>query len=107
MNDNFKKLLKIGVGVLSLAATAAVAVIGGKNSFGYFLRNASDEELADARERVRLDFCNPHLDTNYRVECQKALDVFDREMSKRAWGDEKPHAPSYHREHGWYLPNDD
>lgn len=107
MNATIKKLLKIGAGALTFAAATVLAVIGEKNSFGYFLRNASDEELASEREKVRLDFCNPDLDTNYRVECQRTLGVFDREMSKRAWGDEKPHAPSYHREHGWYLPNDD
>lgn len=39
-------------------------------------------------------------------ECQKALGIIDREMRKRAWGDEKPHAPSYHSEHGWYLTSD-
>ena len=107
MNATTKKLLKIGAGGLTLAATTVLAIIGEKNSFGYFLRNASDEELETAREKVRLDFCNPDLDNDYRIDCQKALGMFDREMSKRAWGDEKPHAPNYHSEHGWYLSSDD
>ena len=107
MNATIKKLLKIGAGVLTLAATTVLAIIGEKNSFGYFLRNAKDEELETAREKVRLDFCNPDLDSDYRIDCQKALGMFDREMRKRAWGDEKPHAPSYHSEHGWYLSSDD
>lgn len=107
MNATTKKLLKIGAGVLTLAATTVLAIIGEKNSFGYFLRNASDEELETAREKVRLDFCNPDLDNDYRIDCQKTLGMFDREMSKRAWGAEKPHAPSYHSEHGWYLSSDD
>lgn len=107
MNATTKKLLKIGAGVLTLAATTVLVIIGEKNSFGYFLRNASDEELETAREKVRLDFCNPDLDNDYRIDCQKTLGMFDREMSKRAWGDEKPHAPSYHCEHGWYLSSDD
>ncbi|MEE0364449.1 MAG: hypothetical protein UD575_06165 [Oscillospiraceae bacterium] len=107
MNATTKKLLKIGAGVLTVAATTVLAIIGEKNSFGYFLRNAKDEELETEREKVRLDFCNPNLDTDYRINCQKVLGMFDREMSKRAWGNEKPHAPSYHSEHGWYLSSDD
>ena len=107
MNATTKKLLKIGAGVLTVAATTVLAIIGEKNSFGYFLRNAKDEELETEREKVRLDFCNPNLDTDYRINCQKVLGTFDREMSKRAWGNEKPHAPSYHSEHGWYLSSDD
>ena len=107
MNATTKKLLKIGAGVLTVAATTVLAIIGEKNSFGYFLRNAKDEELETEREKVRLDFCNPNLDTDYRINCQKVLGMFDREMSKRAWGNEKPHAPSYHSEHSWYLSSDD
>ena len=107
MNATTKKLLKIGAGVLTVAATTVLAIIGEKNSFGYFLRNAKDEELETEREKVRLDFCNPNLDTDYRINCQKVPGMFDREMSKRAWGNEKPHAPSYHSEHGWYLSSDD
>ena len=107
MNATTKKLLKIGAGVLTVAATTVLAIIGEKNSFGYFLRNAKDEELETEREKVRLDFCNPNLDTDYRIDCQKTLGMFDREMRKRAWGNEKPHAPSYHSEHGWYLSSDD
>lgn len=67
----------------------------------------TDEALSTEREKVRLAYCasgdNP-LETS-RLE--KLLWRFDREMSKRAWGDETPHGPSFHREHGWYLPNDD
>ena len=107
MNATTKKLLKIGAGVLTVAATTVLAIIGEKNSLGHFLKNANDEELETEREKVRLDFCNPDLDSDYRINCQKVLGMFDREMSKRAWGNEKPHAPSYHSEHGWYLSSDD
>ena len=33
--------------------------------------------------------------------------VFDSVLSKRAWGDETPHGPGYHREHGYNLYKDD
>lgn len=106
MKINLKKFL--GIGVTALAGTVTVlAAISKSDELSNFLKNATDEELDIEREKVRLDYCNPHLDEQYRTECHKKLERFDDEMSKRAWGDEEPHAPSYHREHGWYLPNDD
>ena len=69
--------------------------------------NATDEELSDEREKIRQDFCNPNFDDDYQEECHTTLGRFDREMSKRAWGNEEPQAPSIHREHGWHLPNND
>ena len=72
-----------------------------------WLHTASVEEIQEEREKVRLDYCNPNYDDDYRQECCHTLQVFDRELSRRAWGNEKPHAPDIHREHGWYLPNDD
>lgn len=107
MKINIKKILGIGVGVLSVAAVSILAIIGNKDDFVDFLKNATDDELNAEREKVRLDFCNPNLDDDYRNRCQAKLSAFDSEMSKRAWGDEEPHAPSYHRENGLYLPNDD
>lgn len=107
MNAPTQKLLKIRAGALTLAATTILAIIGEKNRFGYFLRNAKDEELEAAQGKVRLDFCNSDLDNDYRINCQKALGAFDREMRKRTRGSENPHTPSYHSEHGWYLSSDD
>lgn len=106
MKIDIKKILGIGVGVLTVAASILVAFTN-KDEFSDFLENATDDELDAEREKVRLDYCNPDLDDDYRISCQNKLRVFDSEMSKRAWGDEEPHAPNYHREHGWYLPNDD
>lgn len=71
-----------------------------------WLSSASDEELEIERENVRLDYCNPDLDDDYREACWDKLKDFDKEIGKRAWGDEEPGYP-VHREHGWYLPNDD
>lgn len=77
-----------------------------ENCFGFFLRNAKYEELETTREKVRLDFCNSDPDSDYRINCPKTLEAFDREMRKRARGNEKSHTPSYHSEHGWYLSSD-
>lgn len=106
MKINVKKAIGIGTAVLA-AAVSIYALVTGKDDFESFLKNATDDELATEREKVRLDYCNPDLDMDYRTQCEGKLRAFDREMNERAWGDEEPHAPSYHREHGWYLPNDD
>ena len=68
---------------------------------------ATDAELDVEREKVRLAYCSSK--DNYSEVCrlQNLLWRFDKEMHKRAWGDEVPHAPRIQREHGWYLPNDD
>lgn len=67
----------------------------------------SDEVLDTEREKVRIAYCSSGSDFSEASRLQNLLWRFDKEMSKRAWGDETPHAPSIHREHGWYLPNDD
>lgn len=72
-----------------------------------WFKNATDAELDIAREKVRLDYCSSGDDFKAAYSLQNLLRRFDDEMSKRAWGNETPHAPSIHREHGWYLPNDD
>lgn len=69
--------------------------------------SASDSELASERERVRKEYCSSGDDFSKASKLQKELQQFDREMSKRSWGDKEPTSPSTHREHGWYLSNDD
>lgn len=72
-----------------------------------WFETATDTELDVEREKVRLSFCSSGDDYETACSLQNLLGRFDKEMSKRAWGDEVPHAPSNHREHGWYLPNND
>lgn len=106
MKVHIKKIVRIGLSVLACAAAALLAA-SDRDEFGDFLKKATDDELEAEREKVRLDYCNPNLDKQYRIECHKKLGRFDAEINKRAWGDEEPHAPNYHKEHGWYLPDDD
>lgn len=72
-----------------------------------WFETASDAELELEREKVRLAYCSSGDDFSAASTLQNLLWRFDKEMNKRAWGDEPPHAPSIHREHGWYLSNDD
>lgn len=72
-----------------------------------WFESATDEVLSTEREKVRLAYCSSGDNLSEAGRLQNLLWRFDKEMSKRAWSDEIPHAPSIHREHGWYLPNDD
>lgn len=118
-----KQLVLIGISI----PTLIVIVLGSKNKdaikelfdklkdetekanlySGKWFENATDAELDTAREKVRLDYCSSGDDFKASCSLQNLLGRFDKEMSKRAWGNETPHAPSIHREHGWYLSNDD
>ena len=72
-----------------------------------WFEKASKIELDLEREKVRLEYCSSGNDFSRACYLENLLRRFDNELSKRAWGNETPHAPSIHREHGWYLPNDD
>ena len=72
-----------------------------------WFEKATDAELSIEREKVRLAFCSSSDDMENATLLQNLLRRFDNEMSKREWGDKIPRATSIHREHGWYLPNDD
>ena len=72
-----------------------------------WFESVTDETLSTEREKVRLAYCSSGDNFSEASRLQNLLWRFDKEMSKRAWGDEIPHAPSIYREHGWYLPNDD
>ena len=65
------------------------------------------EECEEAIAKVRLNYCSSSDDFGKASALQNLLLRFDRELSKRVWGKELPGPPSIHREHGWYLPNDD
>ena len=63
-----------------------------------WMRLASDEELEEEREKVRLQLFEGK-------DVYDTLDRFDAEMSKRAWNGEEIGFP-VHSEHGWYLSED-
>ena len=72
-----------------------------------WFETVSDADLELEREKVRVAYCSSGADFGRATSLQNLLWRFDKEMSKRAWGNETPRAPSISREHGWYLPNDD
>lgn len=74
-----------------------------------WLRNATDDELDSEREKVR----KRYVGINGIDEASRLYDIlhsFDNEMIDRAnlkYEKEHPDAKPRHREHGWYLSNDD
>jgi len=73
-----------------------------------WLKSATDDELETEREKARIEWCGSSALSDEEAEgLYDTLKRFDEEMSSRAWGDEEPCAQSIHREHGWYLPNDE
>ena len=73
-----------------------------------WLRKATDDELGSEREKVRLRYVAADIDEEDKL--YHTLDDFDDEMITRAnakYEAENPNAQPRHREHGWYLLNDD
>lgn len=98
--------------VAAIVGAAYLSIRGADNEdeFDYgrkWMQSATDDELDTEREKVRVAFCSAGGDGDLADRLQKLLWQFDDEMSNRAWGGETPRTPSFHREHGWYLPNDD
>ena len=72
-----------------------------------WLKTASLEELKTEREKVQADYRNPDLDIDYRGDLWDLLLEFDTAIGEKQWEGQEPKGPAFHREHGWYLPNDD
>lgn len=74
------------------------------------LRPLSDEELEEEREALRQRYVSSG-DTEHASNLHDELYRYDDEMTRRAneaYHREHPNPPEpRHREHGWYLPNDD
>jgi len=70
-----------------------------------WFKDVSDEELYSEREPIRIKAV--YDGDNSAV---KLLDCFNQEEIRRLnekYEKENPDAKPRHREHGWYLPNDD
>jgi len=73
------------------------------------LNSLSDQELEEQREALRLRYVASQ-NVDEATDLYNELDRYDDEMTRRAnetYARENPDATTRHREHGWYLPNDD
>ena len=79
-----------------------------------WLKSASEEELRARKARISAETdwqSGSILDGDFDAEVE-ALDAIDEEINRRAWDqynseDHSNESYGVHREHGWYLPNDD
>ncbi|MFE2346075.1 hypothetical protein [Kitasatospora cineracea] len=75
------------------------------------LRPLSNAELEDEREALRQRYVSSGRDLNEAARLYDELHRYDVEMIRRAneaYVRENPNPPERrHREHGWYLSNDD
>lgn len=122
VKEHKKQLLLAGVGVTSLLLT----ILGLKNKEAIvslwasmkerikkgspytskWFEKADLSELREMRKVVQQDYRNPNLDLDYRSDCWELLKKFDDAIGKKQQSDKTLGYP-VHREHGWYLPNDD
>ena len=96
----------IGAGAAIIGSIALSKLFGKKEPAKYsdkWFDTVSDEVLETEREIVRKQFCASGHDFSLASSLQRLLRQFDSVMSKRAWGGETPHPPSFHREHGFNL----
>ena len=108
-----KKALKVLGGVCTFLGFSALAyhLFGGKDGGEYsdsWFKSLSDEDLEAKREALRLDWCHKPKDISEAVRIESLLNRFDEEMCDRARAKMPTEYRSpRHREHGWYLDNDD
>ena len=77
-----------------------------------WLSSASEDELRAKKSEISSNIGSGSiLDGEYDDEIE-AIDAIDEELNRRSWEqyNSEDHSDSsygVHREHGWYLPNDD
>ncbi len=79
-----------------------------------WLKSASEDELRARKAEITADTdwrSGSILDGDFDAEIE-ALDAIDEEINQRSWDrynseDHSNESYGVHREHGWYLPNDD
>lgn len=120
IRTNWKELLFVG-GLLTLTAVFSSeededydeSYDEGTNDMDFnnrWFKNATDDELNSEREKVRERYVDGTIDIDEADKLYDVLHKFDDEMIERAnlkYEKEHPNAKPRHREHGWYLSNDD
>lgn len=106
MKKGIGKVIGIGATGATIIGVVLLKLLSDDRNIKYsnkWFESKSDDELETEREKVRLDHCSG--DEN----AWNILRRFDNEMSKRASIGHENEDYEYpkHREHGWYLSNDD
>ena len=79
-----------------------------------WFKSASDDDLRSEKSRIQssTDWSSGSILNGDFDDEIKRMDDIDEELNKRAWDrynseDHSNESYGVHREHGWYLPNDD
>jgi len=72
-----------------------------------WIKGLTDSEWEKEREIVRQNSINSKLSLSEITRWENLRHLFDKVKSERDWAGKTPQGPAVHREHGWYLPNDD
>ena len=107
LNKIAGKVVAIGTAVTGVVLAINYLLNGEKiTKYGHkWFESISDEELDAEREQIRQDiYCNGDWSK------EGLLNLFDNEQVRRMnekFQKEHPDAKPRHREHGWYLDNDE
>ena len=101
----------IGIGAV-IAGVGLFKLLSDNKNTKYsdrWFESASDDKLDMEREKVRQAYCSAGNDFSSAAKLQRLLWKFDDEIRTRKSRCHKDLEYVYpkHREHGWYLPNDD
>ncbi|GHU53416.1 hypothetical protein FACS1894132_05510 [Clostridia bacterium] len=107
MKKNIGKVVGIGVAIIGVGLLKLLSDNKNTKYSNKWFEVASDDELEVEREKVRQEYCSSGDNYSLAVGLQKLLWRFDDVMSKRSWNGSTDYGYPKHREHGWYLPNDD
>ena len=104
-NEHKQELL---IGSISIGV-AIIGIILHENDaatqYHKWFKNASIDELKNARKIIQEDFNNPALDDDYRSSLYDVLNKFDIAISKKQPSSGLSNFP-VHSENGWYGPSD-
>lgn len=111
MNKDLKKVGGVAIGIATIVAGGILGTKGlnkePRKYTGKWFKTVTDAILNEERENVRKQFEKSGDDFSLAVNLENLLNIFDKELSRRAWGNETPRPPRIHREHGWYISKDD
>lgn len=79
--------------------------MGGLYSAKWF-ESADLEDLEKARRNIELDYLNPNLDFDYRIQCNSLLKRIDNAIGKLKWNG-KEYGYPVHGSNGWHLSSND
>ena len=97
-----RKVLTVGTVLVVVGVGGFFWMSGnGKKQYSHrWIQTASDEELRTGQEEIFKMILNSRDNDSEASLFQIWMQNINSELSKRAWGAEKPQPPSYHREHG-------